>query len=217
MKGPFKSKCCGPTPAGELGHLSGGSLPRQGPWGRHPVLPGNLTVQQRDSSYKVPVTQGAPERLPGTTKSQAGLCLEEVSEQSNQDSIGESLLKPKKYAKHQTNMHHQTHLEQDIQTVRLVHIVGYVQQTGIHCQTGTHSQTNTQSDGHTLSGRHIVIWAHIVGEAHTFRTMHTVRQAQEVRQACKVRQVNIVRQVHARCKKKNEGAKGAVEIRKGSV
>lgn len=58
------------------------------PGGRHPVLPGNLTVQQRDSSYKVPVTRGAPERLPGTTKPQAGLCLEEVSEQSNQDSIG---------------------------------------------------------------------------------------------------------------------------------
>lgn len=63
-------------------------MPRQGHQGRHPVLPGNLTVQQRDSSYKVPVTQGAPERLPGTTKSQAGLCLEEVSEQSNQESIG---------------------------------------------------------------------------------------------------------------------------------
>lgn len=71
MKGPFKSKCHGPAPAGELGHLSGGSMPRQGHQGHHPVLPGNLTVQQRDSSYKVPVTQGAPERLPGKVSSRS--------------------------------------------------------------------------------------------------------------------------------------------------
>lgn len=85
MKGPFKGKCRGPDPAGELGHLSGGSMPRQD---HHPVLPGNSTAQQKDSSFKAPVTQGAPpERLPGTTKPQAGLCLEEASEQSNQERI----------------------------------------------------------------------------------------------------------------------------------
>lgn len=174
-------------------------MPRQGPWGRHPVLPGNLTVQQRDSSYKVPVTRGAPERLPGTTKSQAGLCLEEVSEQSNQDSIGaygipsetkEICQAPDKHAPSDTlgtgHTDGQTGAHSWVRTT----------DTGIHCQTGTHSQTNTQSDGHTLSSRHIVIWAHIVEQAHTFRTVHTVRQA------CKVRQVHIVRQVHTRCKKK---------------
>lgn len=80
MKGPFKS--CGPGPAGELGHLRGGRMPGQD---HHPVLPGNLTVQQRDSSHKAPVTQGAPERLPGTTEPQAGLCLEEARKQSNQE------------------------------------------------------------------------------------------------------------------------------------
>lgn len=34
-----------------------------------------------------PATQGAPERFPGSTKPQAGLCLEEVSDQSNQERI----------------------------------------------------------------------------------------------------------------------------------